>query len=364
MSRVLLGLLVRLPCRVAWAAAWALSWTWWSLVRTRRSLAVENLRQALPEAPPGPVLRTMMQELILAMWEGLRHRHRILPGLTFVGLERLEERAGKGEGSLVLTGHAGAWELFAFAAAREHGLPVTLIARPPTWGPARRLLREARTGAGMEILPPERSIWRVLAALREGRVVVFLLDQRHNQGQPVPFLAERPGPPAHSRWSQPEAAARCLGLGPGERVWVATGLWSRLRWKRRGTWSEIPPSSCPFTRRTLQRVRPLGFGSMIGGGARRWRREYSPRGACSPCLSGVRGGIRRHGAGVALPPLPEGVPGPGWRSGAVACPGPQGSLDGRGRGRRKPAPEIGACRARPGSKAPLQEAEAAVVSAS
>ena len=221
MSRGVLGLLVRVPLVVAGACAWVLSWAWWSLVRTRRSLAVENLRLALPEESPGPVLRTMMQELILALWEGLRHRHRPLPSLAFEGLDRLVVRADRGEGSLVLTGHAGAWELFAFAAARDHGLPITLIARPPAWAPARRLLQDARAGAGMEILPPERSIWRVLAALKEGRVVVFLLDQRHNQGEPVSFfgreawtsralalVAARSGCPVFGAWAWREGLGR------------------------------------------------------------------------------------------------------------------------------------------------------------
>ena len=221
MSRMVPGLLVRLPLFVVGGFAWLVSWTWWGVVRTRRSLAVENLRRALPEESPGPVLRTMMRELVLAMWEGLRHRHRALPGLAFEGLERLADRASRREGSLVLTGHAGAWELFAFSVARDHGLPITLIARPPAWAPARRLLQEVREGAGMEILPPEQSIWRVLAALREGRVVVFLLDQRHNKGEPVSFfgreawtsralalVAARSGCPVYGAWAWREGLGR------------------------------------------------------------------------------------------------------------------------------------------------------------
>jgi len=203
---------------LAWS--WTLAWVWWLFLPKRRDLAIENVERSLPHIDAGSVLRKMMAGLILSMIESFLHLWGCLPGLVFEGLDPIRERARAGKGTLLLAGHSGAWELMVAAASRDQNLPLTLIARDIAWGPARGLVAGARSKAGIEVLPPEGSVFRVLAALAEGRVVVFLLDQRHNTGIPVTFfgrqawtsralalVAHRSGCPVYGAWSW-----RC-GLG-------------------------------------------------------------------------------------------------------------------------------------------------------
>ncbi|MEE2752325.1 MAG: lysophospholipid acyltransferase family protein [Myxococcota bacterium] len=203
------------------ALSWGLAWTWWYLVPKRRDLAIENIALALPSRPPAPLLRQMMAGLILSFFESIFHSQNGLPDLIFEGLEPVRERVRAGKGTLLLAGHSGAWELMVAAASREQGLPLTLIARDIAWGPARELVAKNRVDAGIEVLPPEGSVFRVLSALSEGRVVVFLLDQRHNGGIPVTFfgrdawtsralalVAQRSRCPVYGVWSWRNGLAR------------------------------------------------------------------------------------------------------------------------------------------------------------
>jgi KDO2-lipid IV(A) lauroyltransferase len=208
------GLMGRLGVRGLSVLSWCLAWVWWWILPTRRDLARENMERALPGLKTPPILRKMMADLILSMLELLAPGRRRSAGLVFEGLEPIRERVRSGKGTLLLAGHSGAWEAMAAAVSRDEQIPLTLIGRKIAWGPARRAVGRLRSKAGIEVLPPEGSVFRTLAALQEGRVVVFLLDQRHNSGIPVSFfgrqawtsralalVAARSGCPVHGVWS-------------------------------------------------------------------------------------------------------------------------------------------------------------------
>jgi len=191
-----------------------MSWVWWWVLPLRKRVAKENFQHAFPDMRPGPALREAVASMILGYAEFLRGTRKPCLDFEFQGFEPLLERTKSGKGSLVLTGHGGAWELIGLASARDLKLPVTLIARRPTSASARRLVARLRAAAGLEILPPEGSFFQASKALRAGRVVVFLLDQRHNGGVPVPFfgrpaltskglalLAKRTGSPVFGAWA-------------------------------------------------------------------------------------------------------------------------------------------------------------------
>ena len=186
--RAAVWLVARTPLGLAWILAWCLAWVWWTVLPVRRAVAVSNLRACFPELAPGPALRRMMAELILGYVELLRHVRAPLPGLTFEGFEPLLARSRAGLGSLVLASHGGAWDLCGLATAQATGIPTTVIAKPPTSPAVAALIREIREGGGLALLPPRGSMGQVMEALTEGRVVIFFLDQRHNQGVLTPFF--------------------------------------------------------------------------------------------------------------------------------------------------------------------------------
>lgn len=185
---VFLWLLSRLPLRAAHWTCRGLAWMWWVVLPVRKAIARENLRQAFPELSAGPVLRESLTSMLMGYVEFSRESRAPGLALRFEGFEALVKRAQRGQGSLVLTGHGGAWELLGLASARELGLPISLIARIPADASTRAAIRSLRKSYGLEVLPPEGSFFQAAKAYESGRVVVFLLDQRHNRGIPVEFF--------------------------------------------------------------------------------------------------------------------------------------------------------------------------------
>lgn len=219
--RALAWVLARLPLRLAAALCALLAGVWWGLLPVRRRLAVDNLRRAFPEERPGPALRRLVGELTLGYVELLHHHRRELDAVVLEGFEPLLARARAGQGSLVLAGHGGSWDLCGLLTAQQTGIPTSVIAKEPAHPGVAALVREVREAGGLELLPVRGAMPRVLAALAEGRVVIFFLDQRHNAGVPLPFLgrpawtstalarvAAQAGVPVFGVWQWREGVAR------------------------------------------------------------------------------------------------------------------------------------------------------------
>jgi len=111
--------------------------------------------------------------------------------VVFEGEENLDRAMAPGKGAFVLTAHYGNWELMAAALAIRLNRP-SIVARPLDFRPADRLLTELRTLYGSEIIPKQRGMRRILAALRKGKAVGILMDQNVDwyDGAFVPFLGK------------------------------------------------------------------------------------------------------------------------------------------------------------------------------
>lgn len=188
MIRLLAAIFTLLPLSASALLCRALAGVWWWILPIRKRVAVENLRAAFPELPPGPTLRRGFAEALLGYAELLRHQRRPLPPVEFEGIEPILERFRAGQGGLILAGHGGAWDLCVVLMVQQLRVPTSVLVRTPSSGAVDRLVRQLRGVADLELLPPVDATRRVLAALREGRMVLFLLDQRHNSGIPVPFF--------------------------------------------------------------------------------------------------------------------------------------------------------------------------------
>ncbi len=185
---LLLAVLERLPLRVAWVLCWGLAWAWWWVVPVRRRVAVVNLRAAFPHLRPGPTLRRMMAELALGYVELVHHWRRRDIRVEVEGAEPVLEALRAGLGVVLVAGHLGSWDVVGPAVREQLDLPAHVIVKPPAAPWAARLVEAIRRSFGMELLPPSGCMPQVEALLRSGRMVVFVNDQRHNRGIPVPFL--------------------------------------------------------------------------------------------------------------------------------------------------------------------------------
>ncbi len=186
--------LARTPLELATLGAWSLAWIWWTLLPVRKDVAAANMARAFPElsaAERGRALRRMLHDLALGYVELLRGLHRperFERMCRAENLELLTERQARGEPCLVLQGHFGSWDLMLLAMGRGRGMDLSCIVKPPAdpWSAA--LVERARQQREVELIPPRHSMERVYRAIEQGRVVIFTMDQRFNEGLELPFL--------------------------------------------------------------------------------------------------------------------------------------------------------------------------------
>jgi KDO2-lipid IV(A) lauroyltransferase len=149
-------------------------WIWWWLVPVRKRTAIDNYRRAFPERDPRELRRTV-HEIVAGYFELFLGRRAVVHGAE------LAEGGG-----LALAGHLGAWDLALVSGAEAY--PITIFVKPPANPIAAWIVERLRRRAGAELLPPRDAMAAARAALERRRVVVFVQDQRHNQGMDAPFF--------------------------------------------------------------------------------------------------------------------------------------------------------------------------------
>ena len=151
-----------------------IGWIWWLCVPIRKQMAIDNYRYAFPDRPLGD-LRRCVGEMVWGYVE-----------LAFGKRAQIHGGEQITHGGLCLAGHGGAWDLALISAAQH--IPITIFVKTPANPLVAWWIRRMRERAGLELLPPHASALAAYRALKRGRLVVFVQDQRHNQGIPVPFF--------------------------------------------------------------------------------------------------------------------------------------------------------------------------------
>lgn len=131
----------------------------------------DNLGRTMAEYPH---IKTIARE-----WD----RH-----VTLVGREHLEALRDDGKPGICITGHFANWELAALA-CHKVGLPLTIVYRAPNNPWIDRLLAKARGPLqGFMVPKGPTSARAIMTAIRQGRHIGILPDQKLNEGIPVPFF--------------------------------------------------------------------------------------------------------------------------------------------------------------------------------
>jgi KDO2-lipid IV(A) lauroyltransferase len=154
-----------------------------------------NLRRALPEldaAAARGVMRGMWDNLgrVVAEYPHLAE-FRVYAGdgrIEFVGDDILDPVIASGKSAIFISAHYGNWEI-ATMAATQRGLDVAEIYRAANNPWIDRLIATYRDSVGSELIPKGTiAARRSIAALRDGRHLAVLVDQKMNDGIPVPFF--------------------------------------------------------------------------------------------------------------------------------------------------------------------------------
>ncbi len=170
-----------------------LGWGWYRLVPIRRGVARENLARAFPErseAERERVVAAMYRHLGLCAIELLRFGARapadLAEQLQVEGTAHLEAALADGRGVLVVTAHLGNWEVLV-RAGTLCGAPLSVVSKRMRSSVAQAAWQALRRG-GPTLLADRGSARAIVAALKRGEVVGYVLDQHAPRGVSVPFF--------------------------------------------------------------------------------------------------------------------------------------------------------------------------------
>jgi KDO2-lipid IV(A) lauroyltransferase len=173
----------------------------YALLQSRRSIALENLRQAFPdEKDPDDrrIARRSFSSFLLTCFESLKfqqilgeHDTGAEPVTLSEELRELLQKARRvhdeSHGCIFVTPHIGNWELLPYAGFRV-GIPLVAVVRPLDNVYLEKLLYRKRAGSGQIILPKRNALFVLQVTLKQGKSIGILPDQGTGQGIPVPFF--------------------------------------------------------------------------------------------------------------------------------------------------------------------------------
>jgi KDO2-lipid IV(A) lauroyltransferase len=157
--------------------------------------ARRNLSRALPDLSPAEIectLHAMWWNLgrVLGEYAHLDHFRPYEAGgrVEVIGAELLDAERTTGKGGIFFSGHVGNWEIAALAIERR-GIPVALVYRAPNNPLVDWLIWRARGPVAALRVPKGRAGVRgLLQQVQTGGHLAMLVDQKMNDGIPVPFF--------------------------------------------------------------------------------------------------------------------------------------------------------------------------------
>lgn len=201
------------------------------VLRGRDRLAMRNLRAAFPERDEAELRRILDaswrhfgREMLLYLKVQSMPREEIAARCPFINEEILHDARARGNGTLLLSGHYGGWEI-AHLALMAHVDNVRTVARPLDNELLEADLVRLRASTGAQVVDRRKAARFLLKSLADNAVVVLLPDQAvlPREGILVPFL----GRPAWTTDAPAKMAARhgstivfafCIPDGSGHRL--------------------------------------------------------------------------------------------------------------------------------------------------
>lgn len=190
--KTLIALFSVMPVDMASATGGFLGRSIGSILSGASRKAMRNLRLALPGKTDEEY-----NEIIRGMWDNLGRVFAEYPHLEEIantrmiseGADYLKNLAHNNDPAILFTGHFANWETAA-AYAHKIGIDLDLIYRAPNNHYVDDTLQACRSMGGKLITYPKSSqgMRDVFSALKKGRRIGILIDQKYNQGLPMSFF--------------------------------------------------------------------------------------------------------------------------------------------------------------------------------
>ncbi|MAZ76863.1 MAG: lipid A biosynthesis acyltransferase [Micavibrio sp.] len=189
-------------------AAWASNIGGWlgrtigpKLAASRKAL--RNIQNALPDTDHAQILNGMWDNLGRTFAEYPHLKSLAKNNVELIGAEHLE--ASKDTAAIIFAAHLANWELCPLAPALQQDYLTHSIYRAPNNPLADKLLMKCRNlGGKLQPIPKSKSGTRqIVKRLTNKEHLGFLIDQKYNEGIPVPFFhAAAMTSPAYIQLSQ------------------------------------------------------------------------------------------------------------------------------------------------------------------
>jgi KDO2-lipid IV(A) lauroyltransferase len=139
------------------------------------------------------------------------------------GLEHIQKSIGEGNGTILLTGHLGNWELMGARASQD--FPLTVVARPTSNSGVQAHIDAARRAGGLEIISKFETGRASIKVLKDNGVLGILPDQHAGAdglllpmfGQPTRMIG------GLARLAMLSGATVIPAFGIRRRPWLADG---------------------------------------------------------------------------------------------------------------------------------------------
>lgn len=172
------------PDNVASLFGHGLGLLWFYVIRFRRTLVFDNLRQAFgEEKSDGEIYkiaranflhygRSFVEYLKMPSWSN----ETILSKVSVSGLENFDSASAQKKGALVICGHYGNFDL-ANVAQAAMGIGIHVITKKAKNESVDKYWQKIRTDKGIQFLPSKKSAFSIVKALRRNEMVALIFDQ-------------------------------------------------------------------------------------------------------------------------------------------------------------------------------------------
>jgi len=180
----------------------------YNILHKRRSIAIDNIRQALPYMKRHPAwtgtfetaeeiaLATFMN-LGISIVEVCRLYHDkgndLIDSMVVHGLENFQHAKEKGNGVLCVSGHCGNWELISLSFKRHLDENVWAIARKQNNPYLNTIIEKMRMGYGNKVIYTKAATRPILGVIKSKGVIGMLVDQAvfEDNGALIEFLGRK-----------------------------------------------------------------------------------------------------------------------------------------------------------------------------